>query len=262
MSSKNMATLLSKESNLRIIEMLKTRPYYPRELAAEMGLSEPFVVRRLRSLEESGIVEGRWESNGSRRVKRYFLMDITLELAKTGLKIKIDNTLTSDATVQYMINIRDETVKWAIALPFIAIALLGFVFNVTLLLLLVIIYSLWSGSINLSVYRKYGLKTNLLAALTSLFLIIIVFAGGVDGKIIGTGLKIVIAILIAIVTYAALILLTYRGQYRQKEWDNLKKSNTELIEIIPSKPSHIRAFYLPMTVKWKIFESFGIPGFL
>jgi len=262
MPSKNMAALLSKESNLRIIEMLKIRPYYPRELAAEMGLSEPFIVRRLRSLEESGIVEGRWESNGSRRVKRYFLQDITLELAKTGLKIKMDNSSPIGAPTQYTLNIRDETVKWAIALPFLVIALLGLVFNVTMLILIVIIYSLWSGAINFSVHRKYGLNTNLLASITSLFLIFILSAGAIEGKIPGTELGIAIALLIAMITFAALILLTYRGQYRQQEWEKLKESNTELIETIPSKPSYIRAFYLPMTMKWKIYETFGIPGFL
>ena len=34
---KNIASILNNESNLRILEKLKERPFIPRELAAEMG---------------------------------------------------------------------------------------------------------------------------------------------------------------------------------------------------------------------------------
>ena len=87
MTAKNIANVLNNESNLRILEKLKERPFYPRELAAEMGLSEPFIVRRLKSMEAYDIVEGRWENEGSRKVKRYYIKDVTLQLGKSGLKV-------------------------------------------------------------------------------------------------------------------------------------------------------------------------------
>ena len=50
--SKNIAGILNNATNLRILEWLKEKPYYPRELAAEMKVSEQFVVRRLKAMEE------------------------------------------------------------------------------------------------------------------------------------------------------------------------------------------------------------------
>jgi DNA-binding HxlR family transcriptional regulator len=60
--ARDVARLLNNESNLKILDKLKTRPYYPRELAQEMELSEPFVVRRLKAMEAEDIVEGRWDT--------------------------------------------------------------------------------------------------------------------------------------------------------------------------------------------------------
>ena len=89
MPPKTIASLLNNESNLRILEKLKIKPYYPRELAAEMKLSEPFLVRRLKAMEEYDIVEGRWENEGGRKVKRYYVKDITMQLGKDGLKVTL-----------------------------------------------------------------------------------------------------------------------------------------------------------------------------
>jgi predicted transcriptional regulator len=47
-----------------------------------MGVSEPFIVRRLKAMEEHDIVEGRWETEGSRKVKRYYVKDVTLQLCR------------------------------------------------------------------------------------------------------------------------------------------------------------------------------------
>jgi predicted transcriptional regulator len=73
-----MARILNNGTNLRIIEKLKVKPFYPGDLASEMSLSEPFIVRRLKAMEECGIAEGKWETQGSRKVKRYYLKDIKL----------------------------------------------------------------------------------------------------------------------------------------------------------------------------------------
>jgi len=112
MPPKNIASVLNNESNLRILEKLKVCPHYPRELAAEMGVSEPFVVRRLKAMEEHGIVEGKWETEGSRKVKRYYVNDVTLQLGKGGLKVT-----TAEAPVKQEINIFKELAGTITRLP-------------------------------------------------------------------------------------------------------------------------------------------------
>ena len=262
MPSKNMAVLLSNESNLRIIEMLKSRPYYPRELAAEMSLSEPFVVRRLRSLEEYGIVEGKWESNGSRRVKRYFLKDVTLELARTGLKIKMDNAPPVDTPVQYTINLRDEANKWALMLPLVAIIVYGIIFKVTALLLIFSLYFLWWGAINFAYHRKFGLRSTLLMIFMDLFLAFIISANLIEERVAGMGLGVFIGILATIIGIIILILMTYRIRYSQHESDMINTSTIALMDIVATGPSYLKVFYLPMAIKCKIYEFFGVPYFL
>ena len=90
MPSKNIASVLNNESNMRILGWLKTKPYYPRELAAAMNISEQFIVRRLKEMEEYGIVEGKWENEGGHRVKRYYPKDITLQIGNEGLEVTSD----------------------------------------------------------------------------------------------------------------------------------------------------------------------------
>ena len=248
-----MAVLLSNESNLRIIEMLKSRPYYPRELAAEMSLSEPFVVRRLRLLEENGIVEGRWESNGSRRVKRYFLKDLTLELGKTGLKIRMEN-----APAQYAINFRGEAIKWAIALPFIVIALYGIFFRVMALVLIFSIYFIWYGAINFAYYREFGLRSNVLGVFIDLFVAFIISVNTIEERVTVLGLGIATGIIAITVGIAIIVLMTYRIRYRQLEFSRIDKSKTALMDNISSGPSYVKVFYLPIAIKWKIYEYFDI----
>jgi len=255
MPSKNMAALLSNESNLRIIEMLKSRPYYPREMALEMGLSEPFIVRRLRSMEECGIVESKWENKGNKRVKRYFLKDITLELADKGLKIKTDNAPLNIAPIQYTFNLKDEIIKWAMVLPFIAIIISGIIFNTLLLLipLIIGIYCLWCAAINFAYYRRFGLKSNLLAIFTDLIIPFIVLVIVIEGKVYDIELKIVFGVLIFTTAILFLILMAYRAGYKRLEMDKINKSKITLKDIISSEPSYVKAFYLPIAVKWKFF---------
>ena len=112
--ARDVARILNNESNLKILDKLKVRPYYPRELAQEMELSEPFVVRRLKAMEEEGIVEGRWETEGSRKVKRYYLMDVSIEYGKEGLKFS-----SEDIPVKPGIDMKKEVVGRLIKLPLI-----------------------------------------------------------------------------------------------------------------------------------------------
>ncbi len=76
---------------MRILGWLKAKPYYPRELAAAMNVSEQFIVRRLKAMEKHGIVEGKWENEGGHRVKRYYPKDITIQIGDEGLEVKSDH---------------------------------------------------------------------------------------------------------------------------------------------------------------------------
>ncbi len=88
--SKNIASVLNNKSNMRILGWLKAKPYYPRELAAAMNVSEQFIVRSLKAMEEHGIVEGKWENESGHRVKRYYPKDITMQIGDEGLEVTSD----------------------------------------------------------------------------------------------------------------------------------------------------------------------------
>ncbi|MEB3789448.1 MAG: ArsR family transcriptional regulator [Desulfurococcales archaeon] len=76
--------LVKSETNLRILALLSMRPSYPRELALLLEKDETDISRRLKRMENLGIVEGFWARIEGRNVKLY-------RLARTGFNIKFEN---------------------------------------------------------------------------------------------------------------------------------------------------------------------------
>ncbi len=138
MPPKNVAGLLNNESNLRIIEKLKERAYYPRELAAEMKLSESFIVRRLKAMEEFDIVEGRWESENGRKVKRYYLKDVTMQLGKGGLEVTTGEAIQASQP-KTTLTPEKELLKLLIWVPILLLIFGGICLNDPLPLLIVVL---------------------------------------------------------------------------------------------------------------------------
>ncbi|BAI61444.1 conserved hypothetical protein [Methanocella paludicola SANAE] len=252
MPAKNIASVLNNESNLRILEKLKVRPYYPRELAGEMGLSEPFIVRRLKAMEEHDIVEGRWETEGSRKVKRYYVKDVTLQLGKDGLKVT-----TSEVQAKQDINIFKELAGTLTRLPLILVLVCGVIFNIWYLMAIVAIIFVWNAAIDYAFYKDFRLKTPLLSmvvnmAVALLLMGIIAVSGisSVPAEIAATAMVIGLAVLVLVVVY--------RSRFYQLEYSELIEDMVGLMARLEEAPLYVKAFYLPTAIRWKINEYFGL----
>ncbi len=250
--SKNIARLLNNESNLRILEKLKEKPYYPRELAMEMKVSEPFVVRRLKAMEECGIVEGVWETEGNRRVRRYYPKDVNIRLGRGGLEVT-----TEDVPLKRQINVKNELLGTAIRLPLIILLLIGVFMDIGLIIAALCLYFIWNAAIGYAFYRKFNLKTPLFSLAINLFIALLLAAMLAQG-IAASMPQEIVAIAMAIGAIFVLLALLYRSRFYQLEVDALFDSMEELMEELKNAPAHVRAFYLPSAIRWKANEYFGL----
>ena len=258
MPPKTIASLLNNESNLRILEKLKTKPYYPRELAAEMKLSEPFLVRRLKAMEEYDIVEGRWENEGSRKVKRYYVKDITMQLGKDGLKVTSSTEVKTDSGD---IDMRKELKRFLFRFPFILIMLYIIIFGDLMLLVVLLLYILWAVAINVAFYREYSHKNTLTA--------IIMITIGITSLAIMMGIKYArinlliqssetIGLIYMAVGLVFFMTFIYHIRFSQIEAKTLARDKRELVESLGSASVPKKIFYLPFVVRWKFGEYFGL----
>jgi DNA-binding transcriptional ArsR family regulator len=250
---KNIASVLNNESNLRILEKLKVRPYYPRELAAEMGLSEPFVVRRLKAMEEHDIVEGRWEAEGTRKVKRYHAKDVRLQLGKDGLKVT-----TAEIPVKTGINLKNEMYGRLLRLPLLAIFAYGILFNVPILIGIMLVLIFWYLLINIAYYLEYRFTTSMLStaiyALGTLVLAGMLFADYLSVAVPAEA----VAVVTALFAVALVLVLVYQSRYYQLEYEGMFSCSRELVSGLGGAPVLKKIFYLPVVIKWKINEYFGL----
>lgn len=252
MPPRNIASILNNESNLRILEKLKGRPYYPRELAGEMGVSEPFVVRRLKAMEEYDIVEGRWEAEGSRRVKRYYVKDVTLQLGKGGLQVT-----TSDAPVKKDIDVVKEALGTMTRLPLILVLLAGVVLNVWYLVTACGFAFAWYAAIDYAFYRDSRLKTPFLSMIVNLAIVLLLaaFLAATEATPVPPGAA---AIAMSAGIIVLLLVIVYRSRFYQLEYAKLFEVMGRLMARLEKEPLHVRAFYLPIVVRWKVNEYFGL----
>lgn len=256
MPSKNIAAVLNNESNLRILDKLKQRPFYPRELSAEMGLSEPFIVRRLKAMEEYDIVEGRWESENGRKVKRYYVKDVTMQLGKDGLQVT-----SGEAPVKSGIDLRKELTKSLIYLPIIVFIACGYIFEQPIILGITCLLFAWQLAVNLAFYRTYRYNTMLTAAL--------LLAAGVASTLILLGLHFYhfnlliqpseyIGLLFAGIGFVFFMTLIYHVRFSQAESRDLMADKKELMASLESSSLPVKVFYLPLVLRWKLNEYFGL----
>jgi DNA-binding transcriptional ArsR family regulator len=251
--ARDVARLLNNESNLKILDRLKARPYYPRELAQEMELSEPFVVRRLKAMEAEDIVEGRWESEGSRKVKRYYLKDVKIEYGREGLKVSSEEMPAPPA--KKTIDLKKEMIGRLIKLPLMVVCLAGIVLNIPVILVAMLGLVLWYTLITAGFYRRYHYTSSLLS------IPVYAFSTMMIGSIlVGDAVQIVIP-LSAIFGFFAIILvyiMLYQARYYQLELEEMLDTTGTFMEGLDNEPWHVRLFYLPMALKWKLAEYFKI----
>jgi hypothetical protein len=79
---------VSHPANQAILGLLAVEPCYPRRIGALLGLSETEVARRVRRLENLGLVQGRWDRVG-RNVKLYRLAadGVVVRFTKAGVEV-------------------------------------------------------------------------------------------------------------------------------------------------------------------------------
>lgn len=256
MPSKTIASILNNESNLRILEKLKVRPYYPRELAAAMNLSEPFIVRRLKAMEEYEIVEGKWETEGGRKVKRYYLKDITMQLGKNGLTVT-----SADVQVKSEISMEKEILKFLMMLPILLFAFCGVVFDIPVIIVISCLLFCWQLAVNLALYRHYPYKTLITSIIllavgtTSLITVISMHYIHIH---LATNSNTAIGLVFMVIGFAFFMTLIYHVRFSQVEAMEWKNDKRDFISSLDSSSAFVKLFYLPLVLRWKLSEYFGL----
>jgi DNA-binding transcriptional ArsR family regulator len=251
--ARDVARILNNESNLKILDKLKARPYYPRELAQEMELSEPFVVRRLKAMEAEDIVEGRWEAEGSRKVKRYYLKDVKIEYGREGLKMSSNELPVPPA--KKTIDMKKEMMARLVKLPLMAVCFAGIVLNIPVILGAMLVLVLWYLLITVGIYRRHRFMTSLLTIPVYVFSTL-----AVGSILVGDAIQVVIPLsaIIGLFTVVLIYIMLYQARYYQLELEDMLEKTRTFIDGLENEPWHVRLFYLPMALKWKINEYFKI----
>ena len=256
MPPKNVAGLLNNESNLRILEKLKVKAYYPRELAAEMKLSESFIVRRLKAMEEFDIVEGRWESEGGRKVKRYYLKDVTMQLGKDGLKVT-----TGAAPAKGGDGLKNGIVRFLIYLPALLVIFVGGFFHVAPIEAATFALFVWLIAIDATMYRQFHYKTFLAGGM---LLAIAVVSGLIQLTLPyfhydpSTQPSTLYGLIYAFIGLACLIDIVYFISFYQSEIRDMNLDKRGFVAGLHSKPLSAKLFYLPLVLRWQLNVYFGL----
>jgi DNA-binding transcriptional ArsR family regulator len=252
MPPKTVASILNNESNLKILEKLKRRPYYPKELAAEMKLSEPFIVRRLKALEEFDIIEGRWETEGSYRVKRYYVKDVTMQLGKDGLEVK-----SAEAQASTRFNLQKEVLGLLIAAPLVVLGLVGIVLNQPAITEAACLLLAWELVIDAAIYYHYRYK----ALVTEILLIIIGLGFFISNimTMINPNSSSVLSGYYGL-AYGAIfvIVLILHVRFSMLESRDWARDKPKFISGLDNASILVKLFYLLFVLRWKISEYLGL----
>ena len=255
MPPKSVAALLNNESNLNILEKLKARPYYPRELAAEMKLSEPFVVRRLKAMEEFDIVEGRWETEGGRKVKRYYVKDVTMQLGKAGLEVK-----SAGAPTPAEFDLSKEVLKFLIAISVVVLSVFGVLVGQPVIVAAGCLLIAWKAAVNAALYRHYPNRT----LITSIFLLVmcilvfalfVVMAQAPHNPISDSGEA---GLVYMACGMAFLIAFLYHIRFSQAELEDWNRDKDNFVSGLDDASTPVKLFYLPLVLRWQINKYLGL----
>ena len=252
---KTVAGLLNNETNLRILEKLKARPYYPRELAAEMELSESFLVRRLKAMEEYDIVAGRWETEGGRKVKRYYIKDVTMQLGKDGLEVK-----SVEAGAPAKFNLQKEALSIVSTFIIAILGFIGIVLSQPVLIVFACLLMAWQMVITASLYRHYHYKTlftEILFIAISIFIFaldiaVVVHYSPITDSFLTSGLFLLAWCL---VFFTVFMFWVRFSQEEKKEWTRDKR---DFISSLASASTPVKLFYLLMVLRWRVNEYLGL----
>jgi DNA-binding transcriptional ArsR family regulator len=256
MPPKTIASILNNESNLRILEKLKERPFYPRELAGEMGISEAFIVRRLKAMEEHDIVEGQWETEGGRKVKRYYVQDINMQLGKDGLMVTY-----AKATPSGRIDLKKEATKLLLILPIILAVFYVINSQNMAIMAATCLYWGWQIFVNITIYRNNPYKSiataTMILVVSTVFLSTLMAIQFIPINLI-TNYTVLIQLFFIATGFILIIGLIYHIRFSQAEARDMTVDKKDLIANLDSASVPVKLFYLPMVLKWNIGEYFNL----
>ena len=251
---------------MRILGWLKAKPYYPRELAQAMNVSEQFIVRRLKIMEEHGIVEGKWENEGGHRVKRYYPQDITIHIGDEGLEVtsEHDTKIEPDKKWTY---IKKELINTLLMFLWLPLVLCGVLFNAPILIVIPSIILIWWATNNITFYQEYKPKSlnvfipaMLLLAIGLLYRAFLVYTLGDSFNFPMTRFDIVLMLFLIVFATFFINNFTIIFQYNsyQIQAENLAKSKREFISSISPATLQTKIFYLPIIMTWKLKQYFNL----
>ncbi len=86
---KLLVKMLGNDINLRILAILSLKDCYTREIALILGKDETDISRRLRRLEEAGLVKGEWRRIGDKNVRVYSLSssEVRIEFRSGNIRV-------------------------------------------------------------------------------------------------------------------------------------------------------------------------------
>ena len=232
-----------------------------------MKISEQFIVRRLKVMEEYGIVEGKWEREGKYRVKRYYPKDITMQIGKDGLEVTSDNASEMVPAEKKWKYLKKELISSLLMISWTPLILCGILLDSPILIAVPCIFLIWWATNNLVFYRSYKLKKLIVlipAALIAATLLMvrasIIYIVGKNFYVHYSSLTMVI--LLFLIVFITLFInnclnIYLYSTYRTKD-ANMIRSKREFISSIYPKPLYIRLFYLPIISTWKLNEIFNL----
>ncbi len=87
---KNLVKLALDEVTMKILQMAVVDNLYPNQIARKLGKSNSLIVKRLKDLERGGIIEGRFETEGGKAVRKYKLIAEKLILSVDLVNSSVD----------------------------------------------------------------------------------------------------------------------------------------------------------------------------
>jgi hypothetical protein len=64
--------------------------------------------------------------------------------------------------------------------------------------------------------------------------------------------------IVGLFTILLIYIMFYQARYYQLEMDDMMEKSRDFVDGLVDEPWHVRLFYLPMALKWKINEYFKI----
>jgi hypothetical protein len=188
-------------------------------------------------MEEEGIVEGVWEKEGNRKVKRYYLKDVRIEYGKEGLRVS-----SEVIPVRQGVDLKKELIGRLIKLPLMILFVAGILLNVLVLQVVLLAMLIWYMVMTTGFYRRYHFMTSLLSIPLYCFYTLVV-----GGLIAGNLLQVPVPLGITLGLLAAvlMIVLVYQARYYQMELEDLLQKNRVFVNELERAPAHIKLFYLP-----------------